>query len=148
MQDYQSEEITDVLIFNNTPTASLSRVPAGGVSLSVASAYSSVGAVVGPGSTITDVTWTGTYSYTNPKNRKVGATEVVVTDSFGKAVKTQAVVYASYVTEFSRNGYGFEYDYDNERFMPGYLFARTNDGRSASMQMTPPTNGTTSRGWR
>lgn len=140
------EVVEDILIFNNSSSSSLSKIPFSGVNIEVLKLLSGGDTFLTPGDSVTDVTWVSPTSYINPRSRPLQYNEVIAS-YFGKAKKTYAIVRATYISLYVKYGYGFDYDYEEKQFTPGYVFASMLDGRAATIAMNPPSNGSSIKGW-
>lgn len=145
-EGYYTEEVSDTLIFNNTSSASLSKPASSGVSFAVPWGSGRPPTLKGPGESIIDVTWDSNgLSYSNPVTRIVGPNEVVSVDAFGVATRASISATAYYTANFNRYGMGFGYSEADGQFMTSHVVAVAMDGRSGSLQLSPPDTGSMTR---
>jgi hypothetical protein len=144
-------EVKDVLLFDNRATQSLSYTPSGSVDLRTLSLYPirdryrrySEGrsiAPVGPGESVTDVDYNDDgVSYSNPRPRTLGPDEVALIDVFRIPSPSLAVVEAEYMTSYDCFTFTFDWDGTEGKWKEAILLAKTEDGRVARLEISPPT---------
>ena len=146
----ETMQVRDILLYENRSSQSLSYTPVGSVALVAETLYPvddrrrrfyegrSV-TPAGPGFVVTDVDISDDgMSYTNPRDRALGPAEVALVDIFRIPAASLAVITADYITSFDCFTFMFDWDGSEKRFKEAILLARTEDGRVARLEVSPP----------
>lgn len=136
-----SREIRETVTFNGASSASLSKTPMSGVVVTVISSDSSGKSVswASPGDTITDVVYSSSGRYSNPRPRIVNPDELVAVNVFGHPVRVFAVVEVKYHATFRKFRYQFSYDDERATFKPAHIICSDpSNSRGSFLEVSPP----------
>lgn len=138
------QQVSEVLEFQNSSSASLKYPPAGSVSVTSLGRFKTLNgssySMAPPGTSVVDVTYTEDGRYSNQRARKLGSNEVAVIDLFSHPLPSHGLARAEYASTYDLFYYEFAYDgrSGDEAFIPAFAMAEDSQGRAAQLRLTGP----------
>lgn len=142
--DTKTQVVLDSLVFSGSSSQQVRYPPASSITVTVVGDFFDIWGrsfspqIALPGSNVTVVDWVNQFTYMNPRPKKVGPDEIVVTDMFGNVVSGYGVVKLEYATTYREYDFAFTYAEMTKNFEEAFLFALEGTKVVGSLKLNPP----------